>query len=122
MRILVRKIGSGRPTHDEGDVFAVFEDGYDCIPSPNSVFWCLIFPATPHYEWDHLLEEKRQPEMDAKRVNWRNRTFADENLVHRRRMKLSYDAVPEHNLSELKLRGFTVMPFSGNYSGYFSEK
>ena len=57
MELLIRRPGTARESHDEGDVFAIYPDGsLPEPPAPGSVFWRVIVTDVPPALWEHLLE------------------------------------------------------------------
>ncbi len=119
MEVLVRKPGTGRPTHDEGDVFAKREDGACGRPGSNSVFWLIHMPGEHSELWD-LEDEKREliPINEQKpSAEYPNKT----RLLYRRKQKLDFSKLPELALSELKVKGTCVLPIM-DYKGLFITK
>ena len=84
MELLIRKPGTARPTHDEGDVFAIYPDGgLPEAPAPGSVFWRVIVTGAVPETWLTLLES----EYDTTDPN-------NAILVHRRRRRINWSRVP----------------------------
>jgi len=121
MEILVRKPDSGRPTHDDGDVFAVFEDGKCEKPGRNSVYWLIRFPGEHPELWESLTESvNEEPDVvGQERIEeiYPRRT----EMVHRRGLYLDFDLLPDYALAELEIKFLAVLqPI--DYAGLFVTK
>lgn len=120
MEFLVRKPDSGRPTHDEGDVFATFEDGTCEKPSGGSVYWLIRMPGEHPELWD-LLSEKHEEVP----VNEQNRieevAVKPTRTIRRRTKKLDFSKLPGYALQELEIKSICVLQ-PMDYQSLFVEK
>ena len=84
MELLIRKPGTARPTHDEGDVFAIYPDGgLPAVPAPDSVFWRVIVTGEVPETWIALMESEYDMTDPANPI-----------LVHRRKSRINWSRVP----------------------------
>lgn len=107
MELLVRKPGTARPSHEEGDIFGIYDDGYMTEPpSPNSVFWCIKIPGINKADFQNLLEGVYQD--DGTGHHW--------SVIYRRRRKIPWGMVPAGIIAELEANcQYTVTQAQWNF-------
>lgn len=121
MEFLVRKPGSGRPTHDEGDVFVTFEDGTCEKPGRDSVYWLIRMPGEHPELWETIITSSYEEIPVKEQLCIEEVQEKQTRMIHRRAFKFDFNKLPDYALQELEIKFICVLqPI--DYQSLFGEK
>lgn len=108
MELLVRKPDFGRPTHDEGDVFAKFEDGTCEKPSCDSVYWLIRMPGEHPELWE-LTGSANEEIPVSEQFRIKEVLEKPHRTIHRRSKKINFSKLPSYAMQELEIKSICVL-------------